>query len=108
MVRLILSLPLLEQEYACRKVRELGLESGEAIDATVLEGKVYRHLDAMRYRLRLLQTLVSLTSHVITQAQVRSPLVFHFSVGSFFQGYIREENYDISRVFRIILSIFRI
>lgn len=75
-----------KQEYACRKVRELGLESGEAIDATVLEGKIYRHLDAMRYRLRLLQTLVSLTSHVITQAQVRSPLAFHFPVGSFFQG----------------------
>ncbi|CAN0021042.1 unnamed protein product, partial [Laminaria digitata] len=57
------------KEYACNKVRELGLDSGEVIDATVLEGRTYPHLEAMRYRLRLLQTLVCVTSHVITSAQ---------------------------------------
>lgn len=60
-----------KQEYACEKVRELGLIPGEAIDAAVLEGKKYPHLEAMRYRLRLLQTLVCVTSRVITQPQVR-------------------------------------
>lgn len=63
------SFPARPQEYASKKVRELGLESGEAVDATVLEGRAYPHLDAMRYRLNLLQTLVCATSHVITPGQ---------------------------------------
>ncbi|CAN0284078.1 unnamed protein product, partial [Ectocarpus sp. 12 AP-2014] len=57
------------KEYASNKVRELGLESGEAVDAAVLEGRAYPHLDAMRYRLNLLQTLVCATSYVITPGQ---------------------------------------
>lgn len=59
----------LSQEYAVNKVRELGLESGEAIDAAVLEGRAYSHLDAMRYRLNLLQTLVCVMSHIVTLEQ---------------------------------------
>lgn len=53
-------------------MRELGLGFGETADVAVLEYKAYPHLDAMRYRLRLLQTLVCMTSHVITEAQVRA------------------------------------
>ncbi|CAM9266848.1 unnamed protein product, partial [Scytosiphon promiscuus] len=57
------------KEYAYNKARELGLEPGDAVDATVLEGRAYSHLDAMRYRLNLLQTLVCATSHSIIPEQ---------------------------------------
>lgn len=35
----------------------------------MLEGRAYTHLEAMRYRLSLLQTLVCVTSHTITPPQ---------------------------------------
>ena len=60
-----------KQTQVYKRVLELGLEPGKAVDNAVLEGKVYRHLDAVRYRLSLLQTLVCSTSHPITQQQVR-------------------------------------
>ncbi|CAM9601976.1 unnamed protein product, partial [Ascophyllum nodosum] len=55
---------------AYKRVLELGLEPGKAVDNAVLEGKVYQHLDAVCYQLGLLQTLVCSTSHAITQQQV--------------------------------------
>ena len=72
---LAVPLPLaLLQEYAASKARDLGLGSPEtppstAVDAAVLEGRAYAHLDAMRYRLNLLKTLVCVTSHAITPSQ---------------------------------------
>ena len=72
---LAVPLPLaLLQEYAASKARDLGLGSPEtppstAVDAVVLEGRAYAHLDAMRYRLNLLKTLVCVTSHAITPSQ---------------------------------------
>lgn len=60
-----------KQTQAYKRALELGLEPGKAVDNAVLEGKVYRHLDAVRYRLGLLETLVCSTSHAITQQQVR-------------------------------------
>ena len=64
------------QEYASNKARDLGLgslgspgTSSQSVDGAVLEGRAYRHLDAMRYRLNLLQTLVCVTSHAVTPSQ---------------------------------------
>lgn len=56
----------------------------------MLEGRTYPHLEAMRYRLRLLQTLVCVTSHVITPAQVCKLGVVAVGVGAaVFYGVLR-------------------
>lgn len=53
-----------------RAMKNVTTMTAESVNCTMFQGRHYPHLEAMRFRLLLLQSLVSVTSPAITQKQV--------------------------------------